>query len=88
MGVSRRRLADRACRGHIRLRCRPTAGRREHRLAFWKASPRGMWSWDTALEADVSQSVGMRWFRENGGMPPTNLTLRLIRSGGRFNYAA
>jgi IS30 family transposase len=25
------------------------------------------------LEAGVSQPVGTRWFRENGGMPPTNL---------------
>jgi len=31
-------------------------------------------SWDAALEAGVSQPVGTRWFRENGGMRPTNLT--------------
>jgi IS30 family transposase len=31
-------------------------------------------SWDAALDAGVSQPVGTRWFRENGGMPPTNLT--------------
>jgi IS30 family transposase len=31
-------------------------------------------SWDAALEVGVSQPVGTRWFRENGGMPPTNLT--------------
>ena len=33
-----------------------------------------MSSWDAALEAGVSQPVGTRWFRENGGMPPTTLT--------------
>jgi len=32
-------------------------------------------SWEAAREAGVSQPVGTRWFRENGGMPPTNLTL-------------
>jgi len=33
-----------------------------------------MSSWDAALDAGVSQPVGTRWFRENGGMPPANLT--------------
>jgi IS30 family transposase len=74
MGTSRRRRSDRAGRDPIRSPGRPTAGRREHRQAFWKAIARGLSSWDAALEAGVSQPVGTRWFRENGGMPPTNLT--------------
>jgi IS30 family transposase len=74
MGASKRRRSDRAGRGPIRSPGRPTAGRREHRQAFWKAIARGVSSWDAALEAGVSQPVGTRWFRENGGMPPTNLT--------------
>jgi IS30 family transposase len=74
MGTSKRRRADLAGRGPIRSPGRPTAGRREHRLAFWKAIARGLSSWDAALGAGVSQPVGTRWFRENGGMPPTNLT--------------
>jgi IS30 family transposase len=32
-----------------------------------------MSSWEAASEAGISQPVGTRWFRENGGMPPTNL---------------
>jgi IS30 family transposase len=56
------------------------AGRREHRQAFWKAIARGLSSWDAALDAGVSQPVGTRWFRENGGMPPTNL----IPLSGRY----
>jgi len=74
MGASRRRRSDRAGRDPIRSPGRPTAGRREHRQAFWKAIARGISSEDAALEAGVSQPVGTRWFRENGGMPPTNLT--------------
>jgi IS30 family transposase len=74
MGTSKRRRSDRAGRGPIRSPGRPTAGRRQHRQAFWKAIARGVSSWDAALEAGVSQPVGTRWFRENGGMPPTNLT--------------
>jgi hypothetical protein len=74
VGASKRRRPDRAGRGPIRSPGRPTAGRREHRQEFWKAIARGLSSWDAALEAGVSQSVGTRWCRENGGMPPTNLT--------------
>ena len=74
MGASRRRRSDRAGRGPIRSPGCPTAGRREHRQRFWKAIARGVSSWDAAREAGVSQPVGTRWFRENGGMPPTNLT--------------
>jgi hypothetical protein len=74
MAVSKRRRSDRAGRGPIRSPGRPTAGRREHRQQFWRAIARGVSSWDAALEAGVSQPVGTRWFRENGGMPLTNLT--------------
>ena len=80
MGTSKRRRSDRAGRGPIRSPGRPTAGRREHRQAFWKAIARGVSSWDAALEAGVSQPIGTRWFRENGGMPPTTLT----RLSGRY----
>ena len=79
MGISRRRRSARAGRAPIRSPGRPTAGRREHRQAFWKGVARGLSSWDAALEAGVSQPVGTRWFRENGGMPPTNLTPLLGR---------
>jgi IS30 family transposase len=33
-----------------------------------------MSSWEAAREAGISQPVGTRWFRQNGGMPPPNLT--------------
>ena len=48
---------------------RPTAGRREHRQRFWAAIARGVSSEDAAAEAGVSAAVGVRWFREAGGMP-------------------
>jgi len=74
VGTSKRRRSAQAGRGPIRSPGRPTAGRREHRQAFWKNVARGLSSWDAALDAGVSQPVGTRWFRENGGMPPTHLT--------------
>jgi IS30 family transposase len=48
---------------------RPPAGRREHRQRFWAAIARGESSVDAAAEAGVSAVVGVRWFREGGGMP-------------------
>jgi IS30 family transposase len=45
-------------------------GRREHRQRFWAAIARGLSSEDAAAEAGVSGPVGVRWFREGGGMAP------------------
>ncbi len=52
---------------------RPTVGRREHRVQFWAAIARGLSSEDAAVTAGISPPVGTRWFRENGGMPPSCL---------------
>lgn len=48
---------------------RSPAGRREHRQRFWAAVARGVTSQDAAVQAGVSPAVGVRWFREGGGMP-------------------
>ena len=73
MGTPKRRLAHRAGRPPMRSPGRPTAGRREHRRRFWAAIACGLSSEDAALAAGVSQPVGTRWFRENGGMPSISL---------------
>jgi IS30 family transposase len=52
---------------------RPPVGRREHRQRFWSAIVRGLSSEAAAAEAGVSVPVGVRWFREGGGMPPVSL---------------
>jgi hypothetical protein len=52
---------------------RPTVGRREHRTQFWKAIALGLSSEDAARTAGISPPVGARWFRHNGGMPPSHL---------------
>jgi transposase, IS30 family len=51
---------------------RPPAARREHRQRFWAAIARGAGSEDAGVEAGVSPAVGSRWFRECGGMPPSD----------------
>jgi IS30 family transposase len=52
---------------------RPPVGRREHRQRFWAAIARGVSSEDAGVEAGVSAAVGVRWFREGGGMRPITL---------------
>ena len=52
---------------------RPPAGRREHRVRLWTAITRGVSTVEAAVEAGVSEVVGVRWFREGGGMPSVTL---------------
>ena len=64
---------DRAAAAGTRSGGRPSAGRREHRVRFWEAIARGASSVDAATEAGVLPSIGVRWFRKGGGMPPLTL---------------
>jgi transposase-like protein len=73
MGARRRRRSDRAGRPAMRSPGRPPVGRLEHRQRFWAAIARGLSSEDAAVEAGVSAAVGVRWFREGGGMPSVAL---------------
>src|SRR5450631_2949622 len=69
---TRRRRSDRAGRVARRSPGRPPGWRREHRVRFWAAIARGVASEEAAVEAGVSAAVGVRWFREGGGMPPVS----------------
>ncbi|MCA1701023.1 MAG: IS30 family transposase [Actinobacteria bacterium] len=69
----KRGAADRAGRSAMRSPGRPPVGRLEHRQRFWVAIARGASSVEAAVEAGVSVAVGVRWFREGGGMPPVTL---------------
>jgi transposase, IS30 family len=68
MGAQRRRSA-RAARAPMYSPGRPSVGRREERQRFWAAIAGGVSSEVAAGEAGVSAAVGVRWFREGGGMP-------------------
>src|SRR5256885_16019204 len=69
----RNRALDRAAAAGTRSGGRPPAGRREHRVRFWEAIARGASSENAAVEAGVLPSIGVRWFREAGGVPPLTL---------------
>jgi IS30 family transposase len=59
---------------------RPMAGRREDRVVFWLAVADGLTTVAAAKLAGVSEAVGVRWFREGGGMP----TVTLAPLSGRY----
>jgi IS30 family transposase len=69
----RSRGSSRAGRAPMRSPGRPPAGRREHRVRFWEAIARGLSSEEASAAAGVSEAVGVRWFREGGGMPSVSL---------------
>jgi transposase len=56
----------------LRSRGRPP-GRRELRVRFWLAIARGVSTVGAAREAGVTEGVGIRWFREGGGMRSVSL---------------
>ncbi len=96
MGRRKGWASERTGRPAMRSPGRPPAGRREHRVRFWAAIARGLSSEDAAVEAGVSAAVGVRWFREGGGMASVSLAplsgrylsfsereeIALLRAGG------
>jgi hypothetical protein len=78
--AGRRRRSDRAGRAAMWSPGRPRVARREDRQRFWAAVARGLSSEDAAVEAGVSPAVGVRWFREAGGMP----SVTQARLSGRY----
>src|SRR5437868_8240973 len=67
------RAWNRAAAAGTRWGGHPPAGRREHRVRCWEAIVRGESSENAAVEAGVLPSIGVRWFRKGGGMPPLSL---------------
>jgi IS30 family transposase len=80
MGRPRGWASDQTGRPAMRSPGRPPVALREHRQRFWAVIARGVSSEDAALEAGVSIPVGVRWFREGGGMP----TLTQAPLSGRY----
>ena len=66
MGESRR--GDRSGWAPVRSPGRPSLARREHRQRFWAAIATGVSSQQAGVAAGVSAAIGVRWFREGGGM--------------------
>jgi IS30 family transposase len=76
--MTRQRRSKRAGRASLSSPGRP-GWRREHRLLFWDAIAGGRSSDEAGCLAGFADGVGKRWFRENGGMPPS-----LVPLSGRY----
>src|SRR5512142_657785 len=90
MGTPKRRRSDWAGRPLMRSPGRPPGWRREHRRRFWAAIARGATSEAAGVQAGVSPAVGVRWFREGGGMPSVTqapLSGRYLSFAGREEIA-
>ena len=81
---TRKRGVDRAGRAKMRSPGRPPVLHRSERRPFWQAIADGCSSEDAAQRAGVSPAVGVRWFRERGGMPPSHLAPSSPPASGRY----
>src|SRR3989304_2708453 len=73
MSTKGRRSAERAGRAVLRSPGRPSVARREERRRVWVAIAVGGSREDAAITGGGSPAVGIRWFRETGGMSPSHL---------------
>lgn len=81
---TRKRRSNRSVRRALRSPGRPPVSRRENLRLFWTAIAAGLTSERAAVVAGVSPPVGVRWFRENGGMPPTIFAPSAKPLSGRY----
>jgi len=78
------RKSNGALRAKLRSPGRPPVLHRAARWPFWRAIAKGLSSEDAALVAGVSTVVGIRWFRQCGGMPPSHLSPSAPQPTGRY----
>ena len=81
---TRKRRSDRVVRAKMRSPGRPPVLHRSERRPFWLAIAEGCSSEEAARRSGVSSAVGVRWFRECGGMPPSQLAPSAPPSTGRY----
>lgn len=74
MGRPKGWTSEQTGRAPMRSPGRPQVNHRQTRRAFWDLIEAGLSSEEAAQACGVSQPLGPRWFREAGGMSPTNLT--------------
>ena len=76
--------SHRSLRPKLRSPGRPPVLHRAERWPFWKAIAQGHTSEHAAAIAGVAPAVGTRWFRQCGGMPPSNLAQSAPEPTGRY----
>jgi IS30 family transposase len=80
----RKRRSDRSGRSPLASPGRPPVAGRRERSRFWLAIAAGASSEDAAVAAGVSQPVGVRWFRQAGGISPAMFRSSAKPLSGRY----
>jgi IS30 family transposase len=81
---NRKRSSDRARRSVLRSPGRPPVSQREDRRRFWALIAQGLSSERAAIGAGLSTPVGVRWFREVGGIVPAMFSPSSKPLSGRY----
>jgi len=63
---------------------RPKVAHRAQQVLFWRLIEKGISSEEAAVQAGASAPVGSRWFREAGGMPPSQYSKSAPLLSGRY----
>ena len=80
----RKRGSDRSGRDKPRSPGRPKAAHREQYALFRRLIAEGVSSEVAAVQVGASAPVGSRWFREAGGMPPSQFSTSAPPLSGRY----
>jgi len=80
----RKRGSDRSGRDKLCSPGRPKAAHREQHVLFWRLIEKGRSSEESAVQVGASAPVGSRWFREAGGMPPSQYSKSSPPLSGRY----
>ena len=80
----RKRGSDRSGRNKLGSLGRPKEAHRHQRVLFWRLIAKGLSSEDAAVQVGASAPVGSRWFREAGGMAPSQFSRSAPPLSGRY----
>lgn len=79
-----RRKSENSTRAKLSSPGRPKAAHREQHVLFWRLIAEGISSEEAAVQVCASAPVGGRWFREAGGMPPSQYSKSSPPLSGRY----
>lgn len=78
-----KRASDQSTRDKLRSPGRPKLAHRAQQVLFWRLIEKGVSSEAAGVQAGASAPVGSRWFREAGGMPPSQFSKSAPSLSGR-----
>jgi len=82
--TTHKRASDRSTRDKMRSPGRPKVAHRAQQVLFWRLIEKGVSSEEAAVQVGASAPVGSRWFREAGGMPPSQYSSSAPSLSGRY----